>query len=63
MDRRKFIAASALMAPMALAAEVTKSVQTKEGQGETIMADWLFVQNAKNFTYANGKLTMHGEIL
>ena len=60
MDRRKFIAATAVMGPMALAAEVTKSVQTKEGHGEAVMADWLFVQNAKNFTYANGKLTMHG---
>ena len=58
MDRRNFIAATALMAPLALAAEVTKKTQTKEG--ETIMADWLFVQNAKNFTYADGKLTMHG---
>ena len=48
MDRRQFIAATALVGPMALAAEVTKSVETKEGQGETIMANWLFVQNAKN---------------
>ena len=60
MDRRRFIAATAIMGPMALAAEVTKSVQTKEGEGETIMANWLFVQNSKNFTYANGLLTMHG---
>lgn len=59
MDRRKFIAATALIGPIALAAEVKKSVKLSEGEGETIMADWLFVQNSKNFTYANGKLTMH----
>ena len=63
MDRRKFITATALMGPLALAAEVTKNVQTKEAEGKMIMADWLFVQNAKTFHYANGKLTMHGEIL
>ena len=60
MTRRNFIAATAIMGPLALAAEVTKSVQTKEGQGETIMADWLFVQNSKAFTYAEGKLTLKG---
>ena len=58
MTRRKFMAATVLLGPLALAAEVTKRTETKDG--ETIMADWLFVQNAKNFTYANGKLTMHG---
>ena len=60
MTRRNFIAATALMGPLALAAEVTKSVQTKEGQGETIMADWLFVQNSTSVTYANGMLTLKG---
>lgn len=60
MNRRKFIAATAMMGPLVLAAEITKSVETKEGKGETIMADWLFVQNAKSITYADGKLTLKG---
>lgn len=30
MNRRNFIVSSALMGPLALVAEVTKSVQTKE---------------------------------
>jgi len=46
------------MGPLALAAEVTKSAETKEG--ETIMADWLFVQNSTSITYADGKLTLKG---
>ncbi len=58
ITRRKFIAATALMGPIALAAEITKSAETKEGQGKPIMADWLFVQNAKSITYADGKLTL-----
>lgn len=58
MNRRNFIAASALMGPLALAAEVTKSVQTKEG--EAIMADWLFVQNSTSISYTNGMLTLKG---
>ena len=60
MNRRNFIAATAIIGPLALAAEVTKSVQTKEGQGETIIADWLFVQNSTSITYADGKLTLKG---
>lgn len=58
MTRRNFIAATALVGPLALAAEVTKSVQTKEG--ETIIADWLFVQNSRSITYVDGKLTLKG---
>ena len=58
MNRRNFIAATAIMGPLALAAEVTKSVQAKEG--ETIIADWLFVQNSKSITYADGMLTLKG---
>ncbi|MEA3419669.1 MAG: hypothetical protein U9Q90_09770 [Campylobacterota bacterium] len=58
MNRRNFMAATALFGPIALAAEVTKSVESKEG--ETIMADWLFVQNSKSITYADGKLTLKG---
>jgi len=58
MNRRNFIATTALIGPMALAAEVTKSVQAKEG--EAVMADWLFVQNSKSITYADGKLTLKG---
>lgn len=60
MDRRKFITATALMGPLALAAEMSKSVQTKKEDGETIIADWLFVQNANSITYADGKLTLKG---
>ena len=60
MNRRNFIAATAIMGPLALAAEVTKSDQTKEDQGETVMADWLFVQNSTSITYADGKLTLKG---
>ncbi len=60
ITRRKFMAATSLMGPLALAAEATKSVETKEGQEETIIADWLFVQNAKSITYAEGKLTLKG---
>ena len=46
------MAATALFGPLALAAEVTKSVESKEG--ETIIADWLFVQNSRSITYTNG---------
>jgi len=60
MDRRKFIVATALMGPLALAAEVTKSVESQEGKGEAVIADWLFVQNAKSIVYADGKLTLKG---
>jgi len=56
MTRRKFMATTAIMGPLALAAEVTKSVQIKEG--ETIIADWLFVQNSTSITYADGMLTL-----
>jgi hypothetical protein len=42
------MAATALMGPLALMSEVTKSVQAKEA--ETIIADWLFVQNVKGIT-------------
>lgn len=44
------------MAATALMAEVSKSVHAKEA--ETIIADWLFVQNAKGITYADGMLTL-----
>jgi len=54
MTRRNFIAATALIGPLALAAEVKKSTDKEEA----IIADWLFVQNAKSMTYADGKLTM-----
>ena len=60
MNRRNFMAATAIMGPLALAAEVTKSVETKDGQGETIMAEWLFVQNSTSITYSNGMLTLKG---
>ena len=42
MERRKFIVATALMGPLALAAEVTKSVEVQGEKGETVIADWLF---------------------
>jgi len=58
MNRRNFITATAIIGPLALAAEVAKKAQTKEG--ETIMADWLFVQNSTSITYADGKLTLKG---
>ena len=60
MNRRNFMAATAIMGPLVLAAEVTKSVETKDGQGETIMAEWLFVQNSTSITYSNGMLTLKG---
>jgi hypothetical protein len=60
MNRRKFIASTALIGPLALAAEMTKSDQSKNEEGETIIADWLFVQNAESITYADGKLTLKG---
>jgi len=58
MTRRKFIAATTLVGPLVLAAEVTKSAQVKVDQSKTIIADLLFVQNAKSITYADGKLTL-----
>lgn len=60
MTRRNFITATAIMGPLALAAEVTKSVQTKEGQDKTIIPDWLFVQNSTSITYSDGLLTLKG---
>ena len=54
------MAATAIMGPLALAAKATKNEQTKEGQGEAIIADWLFVQNSKSITYADGMLTLKG---
>jgi len=58
MNRRNFIAATALMGPLVLAAEVTGNVPSKDGKSKPIMADWLFVQNAKSVTYTDGKLTL-----
>jgi len=60
MNRRNFIAATALIGPLTLAAEVTMSVPTEGSKEKPIMADWLFVQNSRSITYAAGKLTLKG---
>jgi len=58
MNRRNFMAATAIIGPLALVAETTKNTETKEG--EAIIPDWLFVQNSTSVTYADGMLTLKG---
>ncbi len=58
MNRRNFIAATALIGSLALAKEATNDVSKEGTKEENSIADWLFVQNAQNITYADGKLTL-----
>jgi hypothetical protein len=55
--RRELLTAAALLGPLAL---VAKRAKATEGQEGPKMADFLFVQNARGITYANGKLTLKG---
>jgi hypothetical protein len=55
--RRELLTAAALLGPLSLAMRPTKAA---EGQSATSMADFLFVQNARGVTYADGKLTLKG---
>jgi hypothetical protein len=60
--RREFLAAAALMAPLALALRSAQATEGdhKEGHEAPKIADFLFVQNAKGIVYADGKLTLKG---
>lgn len=51
MTRRKFIAATALVGPLALAAEVTKSAQVKEVQSKTIRLQVMQFLILENFLF------------
>jgi hypothetical protein len=55
--RREILAAAALLGPLSLA---VKAARATEGHETPEMADFLFVQNAKGVTYADGKLTLEG---
>lgn len=58
--RRDLLAAAALLAPVALtmkAAMASDGAKSKGGEAHK-MADFLFVQNARRITYADGKLTL-----
>jgi len=63
--RRDVLAAAALLAPLSLALKGVQAAESsekeKEGEragGQQKMADFLFVQNARGTSYADGKLTL-----
>ncbi len=60
--RRELLAAAALFAPMAFTLKSAQGAAEdyKDGDEARKMADFLFVQNAKGITYADGKLTLNG---
>jgi len=60
--RRKLLLAMALTAPLALTLTPVQATeeQKKEGHAAPKSADFLFVQNARSITYADGKLTLKG---
>ena len=60
--RRELLTAAALLAPMALTLRSTEAAEEhhKKGHEAGKMADFLFVQNAKAMTYADGRLTLKG---
>jgi len=60
--RRQLLAAAAIMAPLALGLQSAQAAEEhkKEGHEAPKSADFLFVQNAKSVTYADGKLTLKG---
>jgi len=60
--RRKLLTAAALAAPMAFALKSARAAAEdhREGGDARKMADFLFVQNAKAITYADGRLTLKG---
>lgn len=60
--RRDLLAAAALLAPVALAMRSAMASEGQDGKGGEApkMADFLFVQNARGVTYADGKLTLEG---
>ena len=53
--RREILTAAVLLGPLSLA---SKTAQAAEGQGAEDTADFLFVQNARAISYADGKLTL-----
>jgi hypothetical protein len=55
--RREILTAAALVGPLSLA---IKTAQAAESQGTQDTADFLFVQNARAISYADGKLTLNG---
>ncbi len=60
--RRDLLAAAALLGPLAMAMKSARATEQdqKEGHSDHEMADFLFVQNAKGITYADGTLTLKG---
>lgn len=60
--RRELLTAAALLAPMAFALKSAQAAEEdhKEDPEAGKMADFLFVQNAKGITYADGRLTLNG---
>jgi hypothetical protein len=60
--RRELLAAAALITPLALGLAVSEAAEghKKEGHEAPKKADFLFVQNARGVTYADGKLTLKG---
>ena len=60
--RRELLAAAALLGPLSLVAKTAQAAEEEEktGHGAHKMADFLFVQNARGISYADGKLTLKG---
>jgi len=60
--RRDLLAAAALLAPVALTMKAAMASDGRESKGGEApkMADFLFVQNSRGITYADGKLTLKG---
>lgn len=58
--RRDLLSAAALLAPMAFALKSAQAAeeQHQEGSETGKTADFLFVQNAKAITYADGRSTL-----
>jgi hypothetical protein len=58
--RRDLLAAAALLAPVALTMKAAMASDGQESKGGEApkMADFLFVQNSRGITYADGKLTL-----
>jgi hypothetical protein len=55
--RRELLAAAALLAPLSL---TIKAAGAAAEQKSPKMADFLFVQNARGISYADGRLTLNG---
>lgn len=59
---RKILVVVALLSPLVLAPSLSQAIEenSKAGVETPRMADFLFVQNARSITYADGKLTLMG---